>query len=397
MLGDVGARVQSLHHAIVSKHRDRFIAELREKCSAMEATRWLESAVRAVPRHLFIERFAEGVNSNDPWAPVEWVTVDRLGPSPEALRVIYSDQGLMLKSPPEHSAASQPALVVMMLHELGLEPDMKVLEIGTGSGWNAALIGHGVGSDDLVHSVDIQHELVEKARGHLTAAGHPGVNLRAGDGGGGWPEAAPFHRIIATVGCPDIPPTWLEQLADDGVLLVPLLMRGLGAPLLRLQKRGTTFAGEFLGPSGFMTLQGAHHTDAHDRLGIDDFPKGLSVRSASLPEPITARFLSFVSMTNDAFRHAVRRTEDTPYILHHVDSGSWITFLPKEVTIEVRGSSRAFDDLRAAQEAWVAHGRPSLTSFEVEVVSTSAPPAGGWLDARRSLALRYRLRTSPHG
>ena len=142
---------------------DRLIAELRPRCPAIEESPWLESAVRAVPRHLFIERYADGVNSNDAWAPVDWVTVDRLSPSPEALAEIYSDRGLMLKSPPEHSAASQPALVVMMLHELGLEPGMKVLEIGTGSGWNAALIAHGVGSDDLVHSVDIQQELIEQA------------------------------------------------------------------------------------------------------------------------------------------------------------------------------------------------------------------------------------------
>ena len=60
------------------------------------------------------------------------MTVDRKRPLPEALQRIYSDQGLMMRSPPDHSAASQPALVVTMLHDLGLEPGMKVLEIGAG-------------------------------------------------------------------------------------------------------------------------------------------------------------------------------------------------------------------------------------------------------------------------
>ena len=82
--------------------------------------------------------------------------------------------------------------------------------------------------------MDIQPELVERERAHLTAAGYPGVNLCGGDGCDGWPEATSFDRIIAIVGCPDIPPAWLEQLADDGVLLVPLFTRGLGAPLLRM-------------------------------------------------------------------------------------------------------------------------------------------------------------------
>lgn len=382
---------------MVHERIDRLIAELRPKCRAIEESSWLEAAVRAVPRHLFIERFADGVNSNDPWAPVEWVTVDRMNPPAEALEAIYSDQGLMMRSPPEHSAASQPALVVMMLHELGLEPGMKVLEIGTGSGWNAGLIAHGVGRDDLVHSVDIQHDLVEQARRHLTAAGHPGVNLRAGDGGEGWPEAAPFDRMIATVGCPDIPPAWLGQLADDGVLLVPLLMRGFHAPLLRLRKRGATFTGGFRGPSGFMTLQGAHHTDAHDQLIIDDIPAGFPVASASLSEAITYGFLVFLFSTREAFRYAVRRTEQTPFILQHVDSGSWITFVPDDSRVEVIGRTRAFDDLREAQEAWIAYGRPSLKSFDVDVVSSDHPPAGGWLDVRRSLVLRYRVRPSPQG
>ena len=222
---------------MVDEHIERLIAELRPKCAALGESPWLEEAVRAVPRHLFIERFAVAFNANDPWGPAAWATVDRTNPSPQALQAIYSDRGLMMKPPPEHSAASQPALVLMMLHELGLEPGMKVLEIGTGSGWNAALTAHGVGGDGLVHSVDIQHDLVERAREHLTAAGHPGVNLRAADGGAGWPEAAPFDRIVATVGCPDIPPAWLDQLTDGGVLLVPLLMRGFGAHQKRNEER----------------------------------------------------------------------------------------------------------------------------------------------------------------
>ena len=389
--GEARVKVEFLHQAIVSKHIDRFVAELREKCSAMEATSWLESALRAVPRHLFIERFADEVNPNDPWAPVGWVSVDQLNPSREALDAIYSDRGLMLKSPPDHSAASQPVLVLMMLHELGLEPGMKVLEIGTGSGWNAGLITHGVGRDELVHSMDIQHELVEQARGHLTAAGHPGVKLAAGDAGLGWPDGTSFDRIVATVGCPDIPPAWLDQLADDGILLVPLLMRGFGAPRLRLRKHGATFAGGFRGDSGFMTLQGSHHTDVHDRLEVDRIPEGGPVRSVSLPEGIVFDFLTFLFSTNDAFRYAVRRTESTPFILYHVDSGSWITFMPDDPKVDVLGRSSAFDDLRAAQEAWIAHRRPSLTSFEIEVVAAGSPPARGWLDARRSLTLRYRL------
>lgn len=375
----------------MDEHIERLIAELRPNCTALEKSPWLESAVRAVPRHLFIERFAVAFNANDPWGPAEWATVDRTNPSPEALDAIYSDRGLMMRPPPEHSAASQPALVLTMLHELGLEPGMRVLEIGTGSGWNAALIARGVGRDDLVHSVDIQQDLVERAREHLTAAGHPGVELRAADGAARWPEAAPFDRIVATVGCPDLPPAWLDQLTDGGALLVPLLLRGFGAPLLHLRKDGAAFTGGFRGPSGFMTLQGAHHTDTHDQIIIDDVPNALPVTSASLPEPINSGFLWFLCATSDAFRYAVRRGEEIPHILHHVDTASWITFMPDDPSVQVVGESRALYDLRTTQEEWIEHGRPSLKSFGVEVVSADEAPAGGWLDTRRSLTLRYRL------
>ncbi len=83
--------------------------------------------------------------------------------------------------------------------------------------------------------------------------------------------------------------------------------------------------------------------------------------------------------------------EEIPHILHHVDTASWITFMPDDPSVRVAGRSRAFSELRAAQEEWIERGRPSLKSFGVDVVSADEAPAGGWLDSRRSLTLRYRL------
>ncbi len=88
-----------------------------------------------------------------------------------------------------------------------------------------------------------------------------------------------------------------------------------------------------------MTLQGAHHTDTHDQIIIDDIPKAPPVTSASLPERIKAGFLWFLFATNGAFRYAVRRSDDASYILHHGDSGSWISFVPDDARVEVRGRS----------------------------------------------------------
>ena len=111
------------------------------------------------------------------------------------------------------------------------------MEVGTGSGWNAGLIAFSVGDDSRVYSIDLQADLVEKARKHLNSAGFNGVNLRAGDGGLGW-DGDTFDRIIVTVGSPDIPPAWIESLADGGILVMPLKTRGAGDPILQLQKQG---------------------------------------------------------------------------------------------------------------------------------------------------------------
>jgi protein-L-isoaspartate(D-aspartate) O-methyltransferase len=244
--------------ADVREHMDAFVQEMEHRRCLEPA--WLREALYRVPRHLFIEQYYEMGDSE------HWVTVDQAQLTEENLEAIYSDRGLMIREPPDHSAASQPALVLAMLCDLEVEEGQRVLEVGTGSGWNAGLLAYRAGEDELVHSIDLQPDLVEKARAHLRAAGFPDVQLRAGDGGYGWPERAPFDRIMATVGCPDIPRAWREQLAEGGILLVPLKISGVGDPLLRLEKRASRLEGRFVGYSAFMTLQGAFGLDTEDWL-----------------------------------------------------------------------------------------------------------------------------------
>jgi protein-L-isoaspartate(D-aspartate) O-methyltransferase len=163
----------------------------------------LEAAFRAVMRHLFL-----------PGVP---------------LQEVYSDRAISAKKDPEGkwlSSSSQPAIMAIMLEQLGLEPGHKVLEIGTGPGYNAALMAHMVGSSGQVVSVEIDEDLAEAARDHLKEAGFEQVQVICADGGYGAPEAAPFDRIILTVGAPDIPPAWREQLKSSGRLVLPLVLRG---------------------------------------------------------------------------------------------------------------------------------------------------------------------------
>jgi protein-L-isoaspartate(D-aspartate) O-methyltransferase len=102
-----------------------------------------------------------------------------------------------------------------------------VLEIGTGTGYNAALMSRLVGPGGSVVTVDIDPDLADRARAHLTAAGYPDVTVICGDGGFGAPEFAPYDRIIVTAGASDLAPEWLAQLAPGGRIALPLSLRGI--------------------------------------------------------------------------------------------------------------------------------------------------------------------------
>ena len=137
----------------------------------------VEGAFRTVPRHVFL-----------PGLPAERAYAD------EAVPIKWQD-GVAI------SSVSQPSMMAIMLEQLDLRPAQRVLEIGAGSGYNAALIARIVGPSGLVVSIDIDQDLVDSAAAHLTAAGVDGVQLACADGAGGFPAAAPYDpRIVLTVG-----------------------------------------------------------------------------------------------------------------------------------------------------------------------------------------------------
>src|SRR5262249_55048873 len=138
--------------------------------------------------------------------------------------------------------------------ELDLVPGTRVLEIGAGSGYNAALLALLVGDPRLVTTVDIDVELVQQTHARLAQLGLDGIAVVAADGDDGIPGAT-FNRIVATVGCVDVSPAWSEQLSEDGVLLVPLV-HGSAHPRVRLTKHADRLEGDYVGYSGFVSIRG---------------------------------------------------------------------------------------------------------------------------------------------
>ncbi|MGH3302090.1 MAG: methyltransferase domain-containing protein [Streptosporangiaceae bacterium] len=182
--------------------RARLVSDLRRHGHALSPS--VLDAFATVPRHVF---------------------VPEIGPA-----AAYRDEALVIKCGPDGlpiSSSSQPAMMAIMLDQLGLQRGHRVLEIGTGSGYNAAVMSAVVGPDGEVVTIDIDPELVARAKASLLAAGADAVTVYCADGGYGDPADAPFDRIIVTAGAWDIAPSWLDQLVPGGRLVLPLSIRGI--------------------------------------------------------------------------------------------------------------------------------------------------------------------------
>ena len=215
--------------------RERLVAEVRQSSGIRDER--IAAALRDVPRHLFL-----------PHLPPE-----------EA----YLDDAIVTKRDAEGqpiSSSSQPAIMAIMLDQLDLAPGHRVLEIGAGTGYNAALIRHIVGPSGTVVSVDIDADLVERAREHLASARYLDVTVVAADGAEGYPPGAPYDRVIATVGVSDLAPAWLQQAGPGARIVVPLDVRG-SQLAVAFGRAGSAEAGPWvsrsIAPCGFMRMRGS--------------------------------------------------------------------------------------------------------------------------------------------
>lgn len=152
----------------------------------------------------------------------------------------------------EGQTISQPYIVAYMTEALNLEADDKVLEVGTGSGYQAAVLGV-IAAD--VYTIEIVPPLAEDARATLERLGYDNVHVLVGDGYRGWPEEAPFDAIIVTCAPDHVPQPLLDQLGDGGRLVLPLGGR-YPQMLKRYTRRGDTFEEENLEPVLFVPMTG---------------------------------------------------------------------------------------------------------------------------------------------
>ena len=237
----------------------RMVEELKQKGQLRSIL--VERAFSFVPRHLFINRLPPYLAPNGK----DWLSIDPSHPLEEYLDKIYSvDTSIILKTNPP-SSSSQPSVMAQMLEESELAKDMKVLEIGTGSGYNAALLANIVGENSLVYTIENQPKVAKEAEENLKRASFQGIRVICADGGDGHAQDSPYHRIIATASIFDIPTSWREQLVEGGILVAPVLMAPGYMPIVTLVKQGERLSGHFVGGAAFMPLQGDY---GYDELGF---------------------------------------------------------------------------------------------------------------------------------
>jgi protein-L-isoaspartate(D-aspartate) O-methyltransferase len=270
----------NMEDAETSQLIDALISVMHKNGSLKSAA--IEQAFRDVSRHLFL-----------PNEPLERAYKDI------AIFVKKSDEGVPT------SASSQPSIMAVMLEQLELQPGMRVLEIGAGTGYNAALMAKLVGETGSVVTVDIQPDLIEQARVNLDSAGFARVQAIAADGGEGYPPGAPYDRIILTVSSWVITPAWREQLKDGGRIVLPLSLLNVPKISVAFDRRGDELISLSVWDCGFMPLQGAFagpppnqiHTGPGDRL----------VLSSQQPLPVDERtFSQWLTARGEAYPTGVK-------------------------------------------------------------------------------------------
>ncbi|MEU4802323.1 methyltransferase domain-containing protein [Actinosynnema sp. NPDC023587] len=323
--------------------------------------RWA-SAFREVPRHLFVPEFFVATPAG--WAPV---TSDH----PDHLALAYRNQVCVTQLNGSDAAwgralaegavegvptssSSMPTIMAIMLE--ALDADGTVLEIGTGTGYNAALLAHVLG-DEAVTSIDVDQGVHARAVARLAEAGRRPFCV-VGDGEQGYPPRAPYSRILGTCAVSRIPPAWLGQVVDGG-LIVTTFTRALGAGLVRLEVRDGVAAGRVLPEDGrFMPLR------AHRQVWADDaLHRALHAEGTGRATPLGARTAvdpasGFEFFAGLALPEVAVGLD--PVRLVHPD-GSWARH--RGAVVDEGGPRELWREAEAAHREWRALGRPRRHRF----------------------------------
>ncbi len=404
----------------IAIHAARFIAMLDDAFRGYGAPEgllpWLRDAVLATPRHSFVHRFRLGDG------PLQDLDAE----PDQALPAIYSDQvmrhvdeaGELLPS-----SNSQPSYVLWLLHLLGLETGQAVLEIGSGSGWLAAVMARLVGPGGRVVGIELIPGLAQQSRTDLESVGIGNVEIVTGDGAQSHAAGTPYDRAIITAATWDLPAVLFEQVADGGRILVPVELRdGSGCEVTVLRRQGAMLVAEQSVPGWFVPLLGPSQDRGEACRRLDSLPFWKAVRGTpsvrhglplgALPDNgpalIAAQFRAFLGRTEPgmAVFTADAGKGRTPWqpvppgsrpvsAFGLVDEAERSVALWDGGELVGYGGHAAAVRLARAYARWTKLGLPGMGAFGLEVHRADAAPAGSehlWIESRGTTALAWRPR-----
>ncbi|MBV9026708.1 MAG: hypothetical protein JO362_23580 [Streptomycetaceae bacterium] len=348
--------------------------------AALRATGVLRTAavVRAfatVPRHRCVTGFFTGLGKQGGGSYVEVPQQDAVPPG--LLEAVYADHPLITHVSPDGrptSSSSTPSLMARMLEAMCPEPGMNVLEIGAGTGYNAALLSILTAPHGTVTSVDTQPEVVAGALAALRRLDldRPGISVRLADGWAGHPAETPYDRVIATVGVAGVSPRWVDQLAPNGLVVVPV-RHGGAHPVLAVNRA----------PDGELMGRGVVWTDfirAEGKLADAPWPLSWPDPHALTSEGWHTGIIP--ELDDDGYRdlwfslacldsRVVRTSYDPAIGCGLADPQLGLLRLGRDAVHRI-GDQRLVDELRRRLDRWEDLGRPGPADWSCQLTAAGS-------------------------
>ena len=299
------------------------------------------------------------------------------------------------------SSCSKPSIVADMLDALDVHPGHSVLEIGTGTGWNAALLCQRVGQRGRVVSIEVDPLIAQAARTALTRAGYSPLVI-TGDGADGYPDGATYDRVLATAAVREIVPrAWLAQTRPGGLIVTPWGTDYCNGVMLTLHVAADgTVTGRFGGDLAFMRLRAqrrrfyepdeadiAHAEVTTTEVHGWDFFRMINSNQAAFAIGLRVpRCALTVELNKFGKDHNVLELDD-------ITTKSWARLdanltSPGKLVVHQLGPRRLWDEAEAAYDWWYEHGKPGLARFGM---TATADTQSVWLDEPSTIIRAFNL------
>jgi protein-L-isoaspartate(D-aspartate) O-methyltransferase len=345
--------------------RQRLAVAMEQRGDWPDRSPWIRQAVDALPRHDFAPDRLWSWDGHD-YVPVDrgtepdrWAALVYAGPDEAAVTQVTDGRA--------SSSLSCQAVVVDMLDSLLLEPGHRVLELGAGTGWNAALAAHRVGRG-RVTSVEVDPQLAAAAQARLDTVG-AGATVVVGDGNTGWPQGAPYDRLIATYAVERVPWAWIAQTRPGGRIVFP--WGRLGHVALTVADDGHSASGWVQGLAMFMPVRGTdtgldwqqvcgHGPAERERETIRDL--------APLHDNAHLKFALRVQLPDVQVTTTV--DDDGVNAWLHDGVSSWAVFSAQgggQTVVHQGGPRRLADEAERAWDRWIADGSTQLWDYGMTV------------------------------